>query len=42
VQVPEGFWKLRAKDFLDTLSNHAAESAVDIAVSFLKNPLGDA
>ena len=40
VQVPDGYWKERGKDFLETLSNSTAEKAVDIAASYLKNPLG--
>jgi hypothetical protein len=40
VLVPEGYWKEKGKEFLSVLSKSTAEGAVDVAASFLKNPLG--
>ncbi|MBD9481829.1 hypothetical protein IB229_02515 [Pseudomonas sp. PDM14] len=40
VIVPESYWKEQGKEFLKVLSKSTAESAVDVAASFLKNPLG--
>lgn len=40
VLVPEGYWKEQGKEFLSALSKSTAEGAVDVAASFLKNPLG--
>lgn len=40
VLVPESYWKEQGKVFLNTLSKSTAESAVDVAASFLKSPLG--
>jgi len=40
ILVPEGYWKEQGKVFLSTLSKSTAEGAVDVAASFLKNPLG--
>ncbi len=40
VLVPDGYWKVRGKEFLDTLSKSTADNAIDIAASYLKNPLG--
>ena len=39
VIVPEGYWKSKGKELIDTLSKTSAEKAVDIAASYLKNPL---
>lgn len=38
VLVPDGFWKTKGKELVDTLSKTSAEKAVDVAASFLKNP----
>ena len=40
VQVPDGYWKGRGKEFLETLSRSSAENAIEVASSYLKNPLG--
>jgi hypothetical protein len=40
VLVPESYWKEQGKEFLKVLSKSTAEGAVDVAASFLKNPLG--
>jgi len=40
VLVPEGFWKGQAKEFLENLSKSTAENAIDVATSYLKNPMG--
>lgn len=39
VLVPDGFWAERGKDFLTTLSKSTAEGAIEVAISYLKNPL---
>jgi hypothetical protein len=38
VLVPEGFWKTKGKELIDTLSKTSAEKAVDVVASYLKNP----
>ena len=40
VLVPEGFWQEQSKKFLETLSRSTADGAIDVAKSYLKNPLG--
>lgn len=40
VRVPEGYWKSQGKELLETLSRSTAENAIEVAASFLKNPLG--
>lgn len=37
--VPEGFWKQKGKDLVDLITSTLPEKAVDIAASYLKNPL---
>ena len=39
-KVPEGFWKQRGKELIETLSKKSGEAAVDIVASYLKNPFG--
>ncbi|PAR34067.1 hypothetical protein CGT98_18605 [Vibrio metoecus] len=39
VLVPDSYWKERGKEFLTVLSKSTAENAVDVAASYLKNPL---
>jgi len=39
VQVPDSYWKARGKEFLDSLSKATAENAIEIAASYLKNPM---
>lgn len=41
VIVPEGYWAGQGKKFLDNLSKSSAEGAIDVAASFLKNPMQD-
>jgi hypothetical protein len=38
-QVPDGFWKGKGKELVDAISS-TPEKAVDIAASYLRNPLG--
>ena len=37
--VTDGFWKIQGKNLLESLSKATAEKAIDVAASFLKNPL---
>ena len=39
VQVPDSYWHGQSKKFLETLSKSTVESAIDVAKSYLKNPL---
>ena len=39
-RVTDGFWKEKGKELVSTLARTAPEKAVDVAASFLKNPLG--
>ncbi len=39
VQVPDGYWAGRGKEFLEALSKSTADKAVEVAASYLKNPL---
>ena len=41
VLVPEGYWKGQGKQFLENLSKTTAEGAIDVAASYLKNPMQD-
>lgn len=41
VQVPDGFWQGQAKQFLEKLSASTADGAIDVAKSYLMNPLMD-
>ena len=41
VLVPESYWKGQGKKFLDNLSQATAENAIDVAASYLKNPMQD-
>lgn len=41
VQVPEGYWKNKGKEFIDALTQASAEKAPEIAASWLKNPFGN-
>lgn len=40
ILVPESYWKEQGKEFLKALSKSTTEGAVDVAASYLKNPLG--
>lgn len=37
--VPDGFWKERGKALVEQLQNKGTDAAVDIAASYLRNPL---
>lgn len=41
VQVPDGFWGLQGKKLLESLSKSTSEGAIEVAKSYLKNPLSD-
>ena len=40
VRVPDGFWKARGKELLETLSKSSGENAIEVVTSYLKNPMG--
>ena len=40
VRVPDGFWKAQGKELLETLSKSSVENAIEVATSYLKNPMG--
>ncbi len=37
--VAEGFWKEKGKEMIDRISNKGAAAAIDIAASYLENPM---
>ncbi len=37
--VAEGFWKEKGKEMIDRISNKGADAALDIAASYLENPM---
>ena len=39
ILVPDGFWKSQGKSLLESLSKSTAENAIDVAASYLRNPL---
>jgi hypothetical protein len=39
-KVPESFWKQKAKELLDSVAKKTGDAAIDVAASYLKNPLG--
>ncbi|MGJ8676940.1 MAG: hypothetical protein ACSHX0_05450 [Akkermansiaceae bacterium] len=39
VQVPDGFWKEKSKALVDVISKSAPEKAIEIAATYLRNPL---
>ena len=41
VQVPDGYWAGQGKKLLESLSKSTAEGALDVAKSYLKNPMGN-
>jgi len=41
VLVPEGYWQGQGKKFLENLSKSTTDGAIDVATSFLKNPMRD-
>ena len=40
ILVPDSYWKAQGKEFLEVLSKSTADKAIDVAASYLKNPLG--
>ena len=38
-RVPDSFWKAKGKQLVDAVANKAPESAIEIAASYLRNPL---
>jgi hypothetical protein len=40
-KVPEAFWKQKGKELVGKLFQKTGDAAVDIAASYLKNPMGD-
>jgi len=38
-KVPEAYWKQKGKELVEKLLNKSGETAVDIAASYLKNPM---
>jgi len=40
-RVPDGFWTSKGKQLVDEIVKAAPDKAVDIAVSYLKNPTSD-
>lgn len=38
-KLPEAFWKQKGKELIEHLSRKTGDSAVDVAASYLKNPL---
>jgi hypothetical protein len=38
-RVPEGFWKSKGKQLVDKLATTTPEKAIEVAASYLKNPL---
>jgi hypothetical protein len=41
ILVPDGFWKSQGKKLLESLSRTTTEKAIDVAASYLRNPLGE-
>jgi hypothetical protein len=40
-RMPESFWKEKGKELVSVITKTAPEKAVEIAASYLKNPLGE-
>lgn len=40
-RVPDSFWKEKGKELVSVLTKTAPEKAIDVAASYLKNPLGN-
>jgi len=38
-KVPESYWRQKGKDLLDKIADKGTDSAIEIAASYLKNPL---
>ena len=39
-KVPEAFWKQKGKELVEKLLKKSGDAAVDVAASYLKNPMG--
>jgi hypothetical protein len=40
-KVPEAFWKQKGKELVEKLVKKSGDAAIDVAASYLKNPMGD-
>lgn len=40
-KVPEAFWKQKGKELVEKLVKKTGDAAVDVAATYLKNPMGD-
>jgi hypothetical protein len=40
-KVPESFWKQKGKELVEKLVMKSGDAAVEVAASYLKNPMGD-
>lgn len=38
-KVPEAFWKQKGKELVEILLQKSGDAAVDVAASYLKNPM---
>jgi hypothetical protein len=38
-KVPESFWKQKGKELVDKIAKKTGDAAIDVAASYLKNPL---
>lgn len=41
-KVPEAFWKQKGKELVDRLLDKSGDAAIDVAASYLKNPMDGA
>ncbi len=39
-KVPEAFWKQKGKELVEKLVKKSGDAAIDVAASYLKNPMG--
>lgn len=39
-RVPESYWREKGKELLDKIVDKGSETAIDVAASYLKNPMG--
>jgi len=39
-KVPEAFWKQKGKELVEKLLKKSGDAAIDVAASYLKNPMG--
>jgi hypothetical protein len=40
-KVPESFWKQKGKELVEKLVKKTGDAAIEVAASYLKNPMGD-